>query len=307
MRITYRRWVRLFYVRESLVKSVLSPPRRQLYGEDNLSAADDDHILHLGLGWAARVREYAPTCLQRCGGHLIHVRPLSQVDAQLGEGVVPSGKGVQQGAPFPHMPRALELTLNTSVCRPRYRFLSAPSLIPLRRSRAMNRRKLRNRPNVSPRRCTHLSSFARHPHRSTCKRSSKSCSQRRLTSNVSSPRSKGWVSRYCSMSTFECPERIDELIISAPCIRADCTPTQCLSVRRHDATSYLGYMGPPGVFLPTSHPLYISPFVGPALFVVVSIHCCCCISRSASSTCRFIHPTRCNPPFSPYFRSYLTF
>ena len=76
------------------------PPRRQLYGEDNLSAADDDHILHLGLGWAARVREYAPTCLQRCGGHLIHVRPLSQVDAQLGEGVVPSGKGVQQGAFF---------------------------------------------------------------------------------------------------------------------------------------------------------------------------------------------------------------
>ena len=49
------------------------PIRRQLYGEDNLSAANDDHILHLGPGRAARVREHASTCLQRCRGHLIHV------------------------------------------------------------------------------------------------------------------------------------------------------------------------------------------------------------------------------------------
>lgn len=72
--------------------------RRQLYGEDNLSAANDDHILHLGPGRAARVREHAPARLQRRRGHPIHVRSLSQVDAQLGQGVVPSSAGIQQGA-----------------------------------------------------------------------------------------------------------------------------------------------------------------------------------------------------------------
>ena len=35
---------------------------------------------------------------------------------------------------------------------------------------------------------------------------------------------------------FECLERIDLLICSAPCIRADCTLTQCLSVPRRGAT-----------------------------------------------------------------------
>ena len=38
--------------------------RRQLYGEDNLSAANDDHVLHLGPWWTARVREHASTRLQ---------------------------------------------------------------------------------------------------------------------------------------------------------------------------------------------------------------------------------------------------
>jgi GTPase SAR1 family protein len=128
------------------------------------------------------------------------------------------------------------------ICRPRYHFLSAPSLIPLRRSRAMNKRRSQNRPSASPRRCTHLSSFVRHLHRSTCKRSSKSCSQRRLTSNASFPRLKGSVSPYCSTSIFECLERIDLLICSAPCICADCTLAQCLSVPRRGATSYLGCM-----------------------------------------------------------------
>jgi hypothetical protein len=123
----------------------------------------------------------------------------------------------------------------------------------------MNKRRLRNRPNASPRRCTHLSSFARHPHRSTCKRSSRSCSQRRLTSNVSSLRSKGWVSPYCSTSMFECLGRIDELIRSPPCIRADCPPTQCLSVPRRDATSYLGCMGPSRVLNP--HFAHLAPII----------------------------------------------
>ena len=40
------------------------PRRRQLYGEDDLSATDDDHILHLGPGRAARVREHASARLQ---------------------------------------------------------------------------------------------------------------------------------------------------------------------------------------------------------------------------------------------------
>jgi hypothetical protein len=122
-----------------------------------------------------------------------------------------------------------KLTRNP-ICRPRYHFLSAPSLIPLRRSRGMNRRRSRNRPSALPRRCMHLSSFVRHPHRSTFKRSSKSCSQRRSTSNASSPRSKGWVSPYCSTSTFESIKSIDQLIRSTPCIHADCTHAQCLSV-----------------------------------------------------------------------------
>ncbi len=40
------------------------PTRRQLYGEDNLSAANDDHILHLGPWRTTRVREHASTRLQ---------------------------------------------------------------------------------------------------------------------------------------------------------------------------------------------------------------------------------------------------
>jgi hypothetical protein len=94
-----------------------------------------------------------------------------------------------------------------------------------------------------PKQCTHLSSFARHPHRSTCKRYSKSCSQRRSTSNVSSLRLKGSVSPCCFTLMFECPGWIDQLIRSAPCIRADCTHTRCWSVSRRDAT-YLGWIGP---------------------------------------------------------------
>jgi len=96
----------LLNVRRSLLLICgIRQPRRQLHGEDDLSATNDDHILHLGPGRAARVREHASTRLQRRCGHPIHVRSLSQVDAQLGQGVVPSSTGVQQGAFPPHMPR----------------------------------------------------------------------------------------------------------------------------------------------------------------------------------------------------------
>jgi GTPase SAR1 family protein len=40
------------------------PTRRQLYGEDNLSTANDDHILHMGPWRTARVCEHASTRLQ---------------------------------------------------------------------------------------------------------------------------------------------------------------------------------------------------------------------------------------------------
>ena len=175
----------------------------------------------------------------------------------------------------------LKLNWNTiSICRPRYHFLSAPSLIHLRRSRAMNKRRSQNRPSASPRRCTHLSSFVRHPHRSTCKRSSKSCSQRHLTSNASFPRLKGSVSPYCSTSMFECLERIDLLICSAPCIRADCTHTQCLSVPRRGATWVAWAVGslPSWHFiLPAVHLLYISPFVRSCIICLLLLHITLCL------------------------------
>ena len=47
--------------------------RRQFHGEDHLSAADDDYLLNMGLGWSARVRQHATARLQRCCSHLVHV------------------------------------------------------------------------------------------------------------------------------------------------------------------------------------------------------------------------------------------
>ena len=63
---------------------------------------------------------------------------------------------------------------NPKLLRLRSRFLSAPSLTPLPLFRATSRRRSRSRPSASPKRCTRLSSFVRHPHPSTCKRFSKS-------------------------------------------------------------------------------------------------------------------------------------
>lgn len=38
--------------------------RRQLHGEDHLSSANDNNILHLGLGRPARIRQHAPISVQ---------------------------------------------------------------------------------------------------------------------------------------------------------------------------------------------------------------------------------------------------
>src|SRR6267142_3731228 len=108
----------LLEVRRSLllICGVPPQPRRQFHGEDDLSATDDDHILHLGPGRAARVREHASTRLQRRRGHPIHVRPLSQIDAKFGQGVVPSSAGVQQGvlSISPHTGHGILLTFDTA-------------------------------------------------------------------------------------------------------------------------------------------------------------------------------------------------
>jgi hypothetical protein len=215
--------------------------RRQLYGEDNLSAANNDHILHLGPGRAARIREHASTRLQRRRSYPIHVRPLSKVNTQLSEGVVSPIAGIQQGT--------LTFTLaflwaNPDRHRPRSHFSSAPSLTPFRRFRATSKRRSRSRPSVSPRRCTRLSSFAQHLRPSTCKRSSKSCSQRHLTSNASFPRSRESASPYCSTLMCECPTgRTAPLVPSAYHIRADCTihtpPTMLSGL---DATSFCAWV-----------------------------------------------------------------
>jgi GTPase SAR1 family protein len=51
----------------------------------------------------------------------------------------------------------LKLNCNTIfICRPRDHFLLAPSLIHLRRSHAMNKRRSQNRPSALPRRYAHL-------------------------------------------------------------------------------------------------------------------------------------------------------
>ena len=72
--------------------------RRQLHGEDDLSVANNHHILHLGPGRAARVRKHASIRLQRRRCHPIHVRSLLKVNTQLGQEVVSPGTGIQQGA-----------------------------------------------------------------------------------------------------------------------------------------------------------------------------------------------------------------
>ena len=158
--------------------------------------------------------------------------------------------------------------------RPRFHFSSAPSLIPSRRFRATSKRRSRSRPSASPRRCTRLSSFVRHPRPSTCKRSSKSCSQRHLTSNASFRRSRESASLYCSTSMCECTTGWTvHLVHLVHRIRADCTihiPPAILS--GIDATSFCAWVlwTPPvsprcHLTWLRLHPLYISSFVRPCI------------------------------------------
>ena len=51
----------------------------------------------MGFRRAARIREHVATGVQRRGGDSLHVRPLEEVDVELGEGMVSTSKGVQQG------------------------------------------------------------------------------------------------------------------------------------------------------------------------------------------------------------------
>jgi hypothetical protein len=37
--------------------------RRQFHGEDNLCPSNNHHVFNMGLGWTARVCEYAASCL----------------------------------------------------------------------------------------------------------------------------------------------------------------------------------------------------------------------------------------------------
>ena len=158
-------------------------------------------------------------------------------------------------------PPGCEADVYHGICRQRYHFSSEPSLIPLRHSHATNRRRSQSRPSVSPRRCTHHSSFARHPRRSTCKRSSKSCSQKPSTSNASSPRLKESASLYCSTWTCECPVPLPRpasargLYDTRPrraCPYSGAAPCRAWVYMEPSGLSYLSFI------LPTSHPLYIS-------------------------------------------------
>lgn len=143
-------------------------------------------------------------------------------------------------------------------------------MIPLRHSHATNRRRSQSRRSALPRRCTHHSSFARHLRRSTCKRSSKSCSRRRLTSNASFPRLRGSASLYCSTWTCECPVR-KPYSPRARTIRY--APTQSLPILWRGAIPCVGFYGSSRVVIPVvlfgpprTHCIYPTPFVtAPAL------------------------------------------
>lgn len=62
----------------------------------DLDSLDGNHIFHLGSRRAERICQHAPARMQRCHRHLVHVRPVAQVDAQFDQGVVSSGTRFQQ-------------------------------------------------------------------------------------------------------------------------------------------------------------------------------------------------------------------
>jgi Ras family len=48
--------------------------RCKLHGKDDIDPKYRNHFLDLGSWGSTRVRQYAPSCLQRCCGHPVHVR-----------------------------------------------------------------------------------------------------------------------------------------------------------------------------------------------------------------------------------------
>ena len=181
MKIIYRHWVRLLFPL-MCVPFLMMAIRRRLYGEDNISAANSDYILHLGPGRAARIREHASTRLQRCHCHLIHVRPLPKVDAQLGEGVVSPSAGLQQVA----------FLLASLSCR------ENPEHRRLRRFHATSRKRSQNRPSASPKRCTSSLIFCSTSASINVQKTFKIVLARHLTSNATFLRSRESASLYCS-------------------------------------------------------------------------------------------------------------
>lgn len=177
-----------------------------------------------------------------------------------------------------------------------------------------NRRRSQSRPSASPRRCTHLLSFAQHPHQSMCRRSLKSCSQRRSTLNASFLRSRGSASPYYSTSTYEylVADRLaDPLRALLPHGQYDSTihahPMIVRTWTRHYRVH--GLHGPvwgscPScrLILPNPALLYIFPLVRP------------CIICRRSDPLLLLHITLClidpslysshtsQPRFYPYFR-----
>ena len=71
--------------------------RRQFHGKDHLRSANHYHVFDMGFGWAERVREHAALGLQRRSRYPLHVRSIKKINIELGERMVSTGKGVQQG------------------------------------------------------------------------------------------------------------------------------------------------------------------------------------------------------------------
>ena len=192
-------------------------------------------------------------------------------------------------------------------------------MIPFRHSHATSRRRSQSRPSASPRRCTRHSSFARHPHRSTCKRSSKSCSQRRSTSNASFPRLRGSASLYCSTWTCECPVRTLFPPPRPASARGLCDTRPRRVCPYSGAALYRAwvYMDPSGLsflsfyFAPRTHCRYPTPLWSPLLHYLSlfrSIVATAAYHAPTHPSVAFIHPTRRNPrlyPNNPYFRPYI--
>ena len=73
--------------------------RCELHGEDDHRPEDVHHVLALGSWRATRVCQHASLGLQRRSRNSIHVRPITEIDAELSKRVVSTSTGIQQGMP----------------------------------------------------------------------------------------------------------------------------------------------------------------------------------------------------------------